>query len=188
MCNWQLLGREKLFHDHPPRKNVATRQDRTRDGPHTRRTRILPNCSVRRLQRENSKLYFSWMGQRCWYTPMVRYFLQWADSFVCIYYMYVVFMTSETRTEAHAFWRSSQTGIDQYSFPSQEVQRREKSLTLMNVGTMLMLPLVWSEMLLELFCLVLAEMSISDMLLTSDWVWKKAVWLISNDFICYKYN
>ena len=52
-CNWQqycpswISEREKwpyrLFHDQTPRKNVAGREDLTRDRPHTRRKRIRPS-------------------------------------------------------------------------------------------------------------------------------------------------
>ena len=38
---------EKLFHDQSPQKNVAGREDRTRDRPHTRQTRIRSNyCAM----------------------------------------------------------------------------------------------------------------------------------------------
>ena len=49
--NWQLLeGREwpqELFHDQTPWKNVAGREDRTRNRPHTRRTSIRSSYRAR---------------------------------------------------------------------------------------------------------------------------------------------
>ena len=62
--NWQLPflnqrkgenGRIKLFHDQTPRKNVAGREDRTRDRPHTRRMRIRSSYRARQEKTKNKK-------------------------------------------------------------------------------------------------------------------------------------